>query len=297
LVEFNSPALDFGTIRCQVQLDAYQKLNLFPSNFAYIATSSGVHQVESKPKLDETLYGIRKRWSFAPKNHSRRAMLRAGDGGVRVLAADNLGTSADDTYKQEACAGGVVLDSTTSAMLMKDDTELSELDLDLKKILDGCDCWSPDAILDPEEQAVDMPSLVNDESAEFKCQDEDVTSIFQRLEYEETTVVVKQRKISMCDKTMVKRGETGHPTPYERANDRGKMTREERQALRKENNKKSAFNSRKRKREELLTLQEQNAALHEEVETWKKRVAELESENEQYKKTIAKLNSLRIHEH
>lgn len=215
-------------------------------------------------------------------------MLRAGDSGGRVFAADNLGTSADATYKQLARGGGVVLDSTTSAMLIKDDTELSELDLDLKKIIDGCDCWSPDAILDPEEQAVDMPSLVDDESAEFKCRDEDVTSIFQRLEYEETTVVVKQRKISMCDKAVVRREKTCQPTPYECANDRDKMTKEERQALRKENNKKSASNSRKRKKEELMRLQEETAALKAEVETWKKRVAELELEHEQHKhKTLS----------
>jgi hypothetical protein len=224
-------------------------------------------------------------------------MLRAGDSGGRVLAADNLDTTGNDTYKQQAYAGGVVLDSTTSAMFIKDDTELSELDLDLKKIIDGCDCWSPDAILDPEEQAVDMPSLVDDESAEFKCKDEDVTSIFQRLQYEETTVVVKQRKISMRDTTVVKREKTCPPTPYESAIDRDKMTREERQALRKENNKKSASNSRKRKKEELLKLQEETAALKAEVQTWKKRVAELELENEQYKQKNAKLESLRIHEH
>ena len=223
-------------------------------------------------------------------------MLRAGDNGGRVLAADNLGTSGYDTYKQQACAGGVVLDSTTSAMFIKHDTELSELDLDLKKIIDGCDCWSPDAILDSEEQAVDMPSLVDDESAEFQCRDEDVTSIFQCLQYEETTVVVKQRKISMRDKSVVKREKTCDTTPYESANDRDKMTKEERQALRKENNKKSASNSRKRKKEELCRLQEETAAHKAEVETWKKRVAELELENEQYKKTIAKLESLRIHQ-
>jgi hypothetical protein len=224
-------------------------------------------------------------------------MLRAGDSGGRVLAADNLRTSGDDTYKQQACAGGVVLNSTTSPMFIKHDTELSELDLDLKKIIDGCDCWSPDAILDPEEQVVDMPSLVHDESAEFKCRDEDVTSIFQLLQYEETTVVVKQRKISMCDKTVEKREKTCDPTPYESANDRDKMTKEERQALRKENNKKSASNSRKRKKEELCRLQEETAAIKAEVETWKKRAAELECENEQYKKKIATLETLRIHQH
>jgi hypothetical protein len=218
-------------------------------------------------------------------------MLRAGDSGGRVLAADNLGTSGDDTYKQPACAGGVVLNSTTSPMFIKHDTELSELDLDLKKIIDGCDCWSPDAILDPEEQAVDMPSLVDDESAEFTWRDEDVTSIFQLLEYEETTVVVKQRKISMCDKTVQKREKTCDPTRCESRNDRDNMTKEERQALRKENNKKSASNSRNRKKAETAALKAETAALKAEtaalkaeVETWKKRVAELEFENEQYKK-------------
>lgn len=210
-------------------------------------------------------------------------MLRAGDSGGRPLAADNPGTSGSDECKQQAMTGGLVLNNTTTTMFIKDDIELSELDLDLKMIIEGCECWSPDEFLDQEEQAVDMPKLVHDESAEFKCNDEDVTEIFQRLEYEETTVVVKQRKISVCEKTVVQSEKTCKPTPFPSASDKEKMTREERQALRKENNKKSAWNSRKRKKMELIQLQEEKDKQNAEIESLKKRVEELEEENKKYK--------------
>lgn len=223
-------------------------------------------------------------WSFAPNNHSNRAMLRAGDSGGRVLGTDNQSKSGDDTCKQQALAAGVVLNSTTTTMVVDQDFKLSELDLDLDKIIQGCECWSPDEFLGCEEQAVDMPNLVDDESGYLKCKD--ITAVFERLEYQETTVVVKQRKISVCDKAAAKGEKVPEIMTLATVVDKDKMTKEERQALRKENNKKSASNSRKRKKEELMKLQEDKAKLRAEVETLEKRVAELEQQNNEYRKKM-----------
>lgn len=199
-------------------------------------------------------------------------MLRAGDCGGSVFDADRQQAPAECHPTQKTCSMGVVFNTTVATMVVNDDLMLSDLDIDLQKIIDGCECWSPDDVLPNEQDTVDIPNSPREDSEDLCCND--IPAVFERYE-STTTVVVKKRQITYSSQEHEgedTRFEKKALMPCEKSMD---MSREERQAIRKHKNRLSASKSRALKKKQ--------------VETYEETISELREENRKYRALIAKL--------